>query len=132
MSLFAELFNEMLMRDSAFKLYRALTDLTPAVAALAAQAEAEKKTEDNPSASAAGADDDNISTSGGGATATNTSSALKGKLVTRNKDLLMACSYFDLGHGGYIEKKDVEDILQVISIHRSFKIWAKCITRGII
>ena len=133
MSLFAELFNEMLMRDSAFKLYRALTDLTPAVAALAAQAEAEKKTEDT-STSAASADDDNSSASGGGATATNASSALKGKLVTRNKDLLMACSYFDLGHGGYIEKKDVEDILQVINIHhRSFsKIWAKCITRGII
>ena len=40
-SLFAELFNEMLMRDSAYKLYRALTDLTPEVAAMTTAQNAE-------------------------------------------------------------------------------------------
>merc|ERR1712111_304692 len=39
-SLFAELFNEMFTRDSAYKMYRALTDLTPLVAAAKAEAEA--------------------------------------------------------------------------------------------
>merc|ERR1712142_1229191 len=32
-------------------------------------------------------------------------------MVTKNKDLLLGCSYFDLSHCGYIESKDVEDIL---------------------
>ena len=33
------------------------------------------------------------------------------KMVTRDKSLLLACSYFDLNHSGYIESKDAEDIL---------------------
>ena len=35
----------------------------------------------------------------------------KKKMVTANRDLLMACSYFDLNHSGYFETKDLEDIL---------------------
>ena len=118
-SLFAELFNEMLMRDSAYKLYRALTDLTPEVAAMttaqnAETADKKDKTGGGAAESEAGGDGEEES-----APAATTSSAAgatpaaKVKMVTRNKELLMACSYFDLGHGGYIEKKDVEDILQV-------------------
>lgn len=32
-------------------------------------------------------------------------------MVTKNKDLLLGASYFDLSHCGYIETKDLEDIL---------------------
>merc|ERR1712243_75270 len=32
-------------------------------------------------------------------------------MITKDKDLLLGCSYFDLSHCGYIESKDVEDIL---------------------
>ena len=88
-SLFAELFNEMLMRDSGYKIYRSITDQQPAAAAAPAKAsESPKEGEETEPK----------------------------KLVTRNKELLMACSYFDLGHGGYIETKDVEDILQATTL----------------
>ena len=122
-SLFAELFNEMLMRDSAYKLYRALTDLTPEVAAMttaqnAESADKKDKTGGGAAESEAGGDGEEESAPASSATtssAAGATPAAKVKMVTRNKELLMACSYFDLGHGGYIEKKDVEDILQVSS-----------------
>merc|ERR1711874_588486 len=40
-------------------------------------------------------------------------------LVTVNKDLLLACSYFDLSHCGYFENKDVEDILLTLELDLS-------------
>ena len=41
------------------------------------------------------------------------------KMVTRDKNLLMACSYFDLNHSGYIETKDAEDILLSLNLNLS-------------
>ena len=41
------------------------------------------------------------------------------KMVTRDKNLLMACSYFDLNHSGYIETKDAEDILLALNLNLS-------------
>merc|ERR1711997_732199 len=43
----------------------------------------------------------------------------KVKMVTRDKALLLACSYFDLNHGGYIESKDAEDILVSLTLNLS-------------
>ena len=41
------------------------------------------------------------------------------KMVTRDKHLLLACSYFDLNHSGYIETKDTEDILLALNLNLS-------------
>ena len=41
------------------------------------------------------------------------------KIVTKDRDLLLACSYFDLGHCGYFETKDLEDILTTINLNLS-------------
>ena len=41
------------------------------------------------------------------------------KMVTRDKNLLLACSYFDLNHSGYIETKDAEDILLALDLNLS-------------
>ena len=41
------------------------------------------------------------------------------KMVTRDKNLLLACSYFDLNHSGYIETKDAEDILLSLNLNFS-------------
>ena len=111
------------MRDSAYKLYRALTDLTPEVAAMTTAQNADSAAADKKDKTGGGAAENEAGGDGEEETAptasVTTSSAAgatpaaKVKMVTRNKELLMACSYFDLGHGGYIEKKDVEDILQV-------------------
>ena len=46
-------------------------------------------------------------------------SAKKKKLVTIDRDLLMACSYFDLGHCGYFETKDLEDMLFTMNLNLS-------------
>jgi len=39
--------------------------------------------------------------------------------VTKNKDLLLGASYFDLSHCGYIETKDLEDILVPLQLDLS-------------
>merc|ERR1712126_716273 len=40
-------------------------------------------------------------------------------MVTKNKDLLLGASYFDLTHCGYIETKDLEDILLPLELDLS-------------
>ena len=40
-------------------------------------------------------------------------------MVTKNKDLLLGASYFDLSHSGYIETKDLEDILAPLQLDLS-------------
>ena len=40
-------------------------------------------------------------------------------MVTKNKDLLLGASYFDLSHCGYIETKDLEDILVPLQLDLS-------------
>ena len=106
-SLFAELFNEMLMRDSGFKLYKALVNASekPSVEqndknkdTTNSEASEETKNEEN--------SEDNTEKS-------------KKKVITKDKDLLLACSYFDLGHCGYFETKDLEDILTTMNLNLS-------------
>merc|ERR1711974_254803 len=48
-----------------------------------------------------------------------TKSSTKKKVITKDKDLLLACSYFDLGHCGYFETKDLEDILTTMNLNLS-------------
>lgn len=50
---------------------------------------------------------------------TSNKSSTKKKIVTKDKDLLLACSYFDLGHCGYFETKDLEDILTTMNLNLS-------------
>ena len=40
-------------------------------------------------------------------------------MVTKNKELLLGASYFDLSHCGYIETKDLEDILVPLQLDLS-------------
>ena len=94
-SLFAELFNEMLMRDSGFKIYKTILQNKPKE-----ESSAEKKEEENDK-----------------------------KIVTKDRDLLLACSYFDLGHCGYFETKDLEDILTTMNLNLSRSQIKKLVTK---
>ena len=88
-SLFAELFNEMLMRDSGFKLYKVLVENMDKTETKKPE-EAPKDSED-----------------------------AKKVMKTVDRDLLLSCSYFDLGHCGYFETKDLEDILTCMNLNLS-------------
>jgi len=109
-SLFAELFNEMLLRDAGFKLYRALMD---------APTPQKRKEEDKEDKEKAKEDQGEATKS----TVTEEEKAkpppAKMKTVTQNKELLMACAFFDLGHSGYFEMKDLEDILTTLDLNLS-------------
>jgi len=125
-SLFAELFNEMFIRDSAFKLYKAIQAapdkpkdekkekkeevVTPVEAtkeAASASVEADNKgDEEKPSEEKREASVEMVEEK-------------EKVMVTKNKDLLLGASYFDLSHCGYIETKDLEDILLPLELDLS-------------
>merc|ERR1712061_137485 len=119
-SLFAELFNEMMMRDSGYQIYRAVCDPDRAWKLTGSPKEQPKDNKDNSTESGS----DKIVNSKDGevkeipATSPMISDSndktkheakkdKKIKMITRDKNLLMAC-YFDLNHSGYIETKDAE------------------------
>ena len=85
-SLFAELFNEMLMRDNAFKIYRAIVN-TPEPA----KDDKKEKKSDEKKDEKEEEEEEKVET--------------EKKMFTRNRDLLLGCSYFDLSHIGYFEAK---------------------------
>ena len=128
-SLFAELFNEMMTRDSAFKIYEALTntaekpkedkkkeekkDEKPEIEEVNSkpdstetpeetQAQAEEKTEEEQREASVEITEEKEKV-----------------LVTKNKKLLFGCTYFDMNHCGYIENKDLEDIIQTLELDLS-------------
>jgi len=103
-SLFAELFNEMLMRDNAFNIYKAIVN--------APQKVEEKKNEDNK------VDDDNKDNKEAEKKEKSESKEEK-NMITRDKELLLSCSYFDLSHTGYFESKDLEDIFLALELELS-------------
>ena len=130
-SLFAELFNEMMTRDSAFKIYEALANATEKPKEDKKKEEKkEDKKEEKP------AEVEEVS-KGGEATETKSDEPTEDKteenreasveiteekekvVITKNKKLLFGCSYFDLSHCGYIECKDVEDILLTLELELS-------------
>jgi len=131
-SLFAELFNEMMMRDSGYQIYRAICDPDRAWKPAMTSKEPSKENKDNPTET--GSDKTANSKEGEVKEVTTASSGYsegsektkhdpkkdkKIKMVTRDKNLLMACSYFDLNHSGYIETKDAEDILLALNLNLS-------------
>jgi len=135
-SLFAELFNEMFMRDSAFKLYRAITNAAEKVKE---EKKKEEKKEDKKEEEPTKKEDEEEKKEGdeekkeeakkeetkeekkreGSVEITEEKKEEPKKLVTVNKDLLLACSYFDLSHCGYFESKDVEDIILTLPLDLS-------------
>jgi len=116
-SLFAELFNEMFIRDSAFKLYKAIHN--------AHEKPKEKKDEKKEEIDGDKVETKDESNEEGKEEGKEEAKATEEKrepsveiteekekvMITKDKDLLLGCSYFDLSHCGYIESKDVEDIL---------------------
>lgn len=108
-SLFAELFNEMLMRDSGFKLYKVILN--------EGQGQAEKKEEEKKAEASEKPTDKTED------------KKTEEKIVTKDRDLLLACSYFDLGHCGYFETKDLEDILTTINLNLSRAQIKKLVTK---
>ena len=89
---FSELFNEMLMRDSGFKMYKALVNASEK------PIEEKSKPENNEQSNNEGENnksEDN--TENNEKDSSDTKSSTKKKVITKDKDLLLACSYFDLG-----------------------------------
>ena len=116
-SLFAELFNEMFIRDSAFKLYKAIHNAHEKPK----EKKEDKKEETDVDKSEAkneskdetkeGEKDEDKPTEEKREPSVEITEEKEKVMVTKDKDLLLGCSYFDLSHCGYIESKDVEDIL---------------------
>merc|ERR1719356_384508 len=117
-SLFAELFNEMFIRDSAFKIYKAIYNAPekpkekkeekkeePDNEKNESKAENKEEAKEEEEKEEAKPTDDKREPS------VEITEEKEKIMVTKNKDLLLGCSYFDLSHCGYIESKDVEDIL---------------------
>merc|ERR1719430_1048668 len=121
-SLFAELFNEMLIRDSAFKLYAAIQ----AAPERPKEEKKEKKEDKDGESSTKEGEGEATAAPGEEEKAEEKREASvemveeKEKvMVTKNKDLLLGASYFDLSHCGYIETKDLEDILVPLQLDLS-------------
>ena len=85
LSLFAELFNEMMMRDSAFKIYKKIVSTPKPDTGKEDKDKKEDKEDEDKQPEVVEEE--------------------KKQMVTRNRDLLLAFSYFDLSHIGYIEAK---------------------------
>merc|ERR1719414_2825720 len=107
-SLFAELFNEMMMRDSGYQIYRAVCDPERAWKPTVASKDQTKDNKDN--STETGSDKTTNPKDGEVKEVTSASPSVsegtekikhdpkkdkKIKMVTRDKNLLLACSYFD-------------------------------------
>merc|ERR550519_424789 len=133
-SLFAELFNEMLIRDSAFKLYSAIQAAPERPKEEKKEKKEEKEKKDKEEKKE---DKDGESSTKEGEAETTAVPVEEEKadekreasvemveekekvMVTKNKELLLGASYFDLSHCGYIETKDLEDILVPLQLDLS-------------
>jgi len=132
-SLFAELFNEMMLRDSAFQLYTALQAAPERVK----EDRKEKKEESiipieatkEAATAAAAAEVEPAKTNAEEEKTQGEEKAREASvemveekekvMVTKNKELLLGASYFDLSHCGYLETKDVEDLLVTLELDLS-------------
>merc|ERR1712106_1232693 len=116
-SLFAELFNEMFIRDSAFKLYKAIHNAQEKPKEKKEEKKeesegdkAEVKNEDKEESKEENKEEPKPTEEKREPSVEITEEKEK-VMITKDKDLLLGCSYFDLSHCGYIESKDIEDIL---------------------
>merc|ERR1740137_266992 len=116
-SLFAELFNEMFIRDSAFKLYKAIHNAQEKPKEKKEEKKEESevdKTEvknENKEESKEENKEEPKPTEEKREPSVEITEEKEKVMITKDKDLLLGCSYFDLSHCGYIESKDIEDIL---------------------
>lgn len=111
--LFAELFNEMLMRDAGFNIYKALHAM-PVKKERETEKEKKKSTPVEEKEVAKGS-----STTTGTATADDDEEKKKKerkKLVTVNPELLLSFAYFDQTQCGYILNKDLEDLFGCLGL----------------
>jgi len=97
-SLFAELFNEMMMRDHAFNVYKAIMEAKAPEKKVKEKKDGEKEDDKDKEKDKEEKQSEDK------------------KMVTYNKDLLLSCSYFDLSHCGYFEAKDLEDIFLALEL----------------
>ena len=122
-SLFAELFNEMMTRDSAFTLYKALANAKEKPKEKEKKEEKKEAKPETEEAKAEGSDPTDskpVETVEEKREASVEITEEKEKvLVTKDKNLLLGCSFFDVSHCGYLESKDVEDILLTLELDLS-------------
>lgn len=116
-SLFAELFNEMLLRDSAFNIYRALYDLPErkeedkaAAKGKEAKEEAAKRDDRERKENDKEANDDD---------AVEKKKRDKERKITVNPELLLSFSFFDQTNCGYMLCKDLEELISTIGLSLS-------------
>merc|ERR1711971_39555 len=121
--------NEMMTRDSAFKIYEALTnapekpkedkkkddkkDEKPEIEEVNPKPETTENPEETLAPSEEKAEEEQREAS------VEITEEKEKVLVTKNKRLLFGCTYFDMNHCGYIENKDVEDIIQTLELDLS-------------
>ncbi|KFO36936.1 Cell division cycle and apoptosis regulator protein 1 [Fukomys damarensis] len=125
-SLFAELFNEMLQRDFGVRIYKSLLSLPEKED----KKEKDKKSkkderkdkkeerdddtdEPKPKRRKSGDDKDKKEDKD------ERKEKEKTQMITINRDLLMAFVYFDQSHCGYLLEKDLEEILYTLGLHLS-------------
>jgi phosphopantothenoylcysteine synthetase/decarboxylase len=97
-SLFAELFNEMLMRDSAFLLYKTLANIPEKAKEKKKDDKKEKEEEDHKKENGDKEDEEKDKKR-------DDEDEKEKEMITKDSDLLLGCSYFDLSHCGYFETK---------------------------
>merc|ERR1719203_1274731 len=118
-SLFAELFNEMLMRDSGFRLYKSVLQAVDSKSSTTTTSDTDKHSKSSSKEPSEEDKADKDKKDESGSSTEESKKSEKVKIVTKDRDLLLACSYFDLGHCGYFETKDLEDILTTINLNLS-------------
>lgn len=114
--LFAELFNEMLMRDSAYNIYKALQGLPERKTEEEDQKEKSKEEKKDSTATESTPDKrdrESKKDDGGGE---KREKKERKKQITVNPELLLSFAYFDQTLCGYILCKDLEDLLSSIGL----------------
>ncbi|RLU19767.1 hypothetical protein DMN91_008325 [Ooceraea biroi] len=113
-SLFAELFNEMLMRDFGFRIYRGLSNLPE---------KTKEKDEDKKKDKKDDKKDDkrkeDEKKSNGKRDKDKDGKKRKMKLYTHDPYLLLSFVYFDQTHCGYIFDKDIEELIYTLGLNLS-------------
>ncbi|XP_066156460.1 cell division cycle and apoptosis regulator protein 1-like isoform X1 [Euwallacea fornicatus] len=144
-SLFAELFNEMLTRDFGFNIFKAIYQMPEKPKEQDKKKKEEKKIEDKSgdeegktdesvekdqkrerkSDSSEDEDDDRRSSKD------SRKKKDRAKLVTKDKHLLLSFVYFDHTHCGYIFDKDIEELIYTLGLNFSRSQAKKLITKVI-
>lgn len=140
--LFAEIFNEMLMRDSAFNIYTALQGLPERkeVDEDRKEGAAVKGGKDEKKDKKSSTTEEDKQSGKDTTTTTDTTVAASSdskkrdkerkKQITVNPELLLSFAYFDQTHCGYVLCKDLEDLFSTIGLSLSKDQIRKVVRRG--